>query len=103
MRKYRTLNEVTVEYYREHPEEVDEFLKVAFEEYALDSDTEALFSALRIASEAKDISISPKGIIGTDVQKAWSETSHAQLTDLSTIMQALGYRLVPEKLHSQAS
>ena len=50
MRKYRTFDEVTTEYYRVHPEEIDDFLKVTFEEYAQDNDIGALLSALRIIS-----------------------------------------------------
>lgn len=50
--KYRTFSEVTEEHYRNHPEEIDGFLKIAFEEYAKDNDTGALLSALRIISRA---------------------------------------------------
>jgi hypothetical protein len=46
MGKYRTFEQVEEEYYCEHPEEIDSFLTVTFEEYAKDNDTGALLSAL---------------------------------------------------------
>lgn len=55
MRKYRKLSEAAEAYYREHPEEIDDFLKVTLEEYAKDQDTGALLSALWIISRAKGI------------------------------------------------
>ena len=47
MGKYRTFNQVEEEYYREHPEEIDGFLTVTFEEYAKDNDT----GAVRLVNE----------------------------------------------------
>jgi hypothetical protein len=47
-RKYRTLGEVSEEYYRDHPEELDDYLKEVFDEYAKDRNTPALLSSLRV-------------------------------------------------------
>ena len=47
MGKYRTFEQVEEEYYREHPEEIDSFLTVTFEEYAKDNDT----GAVRLVNE----------------------------------------------------
>ena len=59
MRKYRTLCEVTEEYLRKHPEEIDSFVSVVFEEYAQDGDIAALLSSLRIVSCVKGEDVDP--------------------------------------------
>lgn len=102
MAKYRTLNEVTEEYYLENPEEIEGFLKITFEEYAKDNDTGALLSALRIISRVKGISkiANEIGITRQGLQKALSVKGNPRLENINSIMQALGYRLVPEKLSS---
>ena len=33
MRTYRTLQEVSEEYFKEHPDEIEDFLKIAFAAY----------------------------------------------------------------------
>jgi HTH-type transcriptional regulator / antitoxin HigA len=100
MRKYRTLSEVTEEYYLENPEEIEGFLKITFEEYAKDNDTGALLSALRIISRAKGISAMANeiGMTRQGLQKALSVKGNPRLESINSIMQALGYRLTPEKL-----
>ncbi|MEX2492265.1 MAG: hypothetical protein WD425_10940 [Nitrospirales bacterium] len=47
-RKLRTFDQVEEEYYREHPDEIESYLKVCFEEYAKDGATSALLSSLRM-------------------------------------------------------
>ena len=100
MRKYRKLNEVTEGYYLEHPEEIEGFLKITFEEYAKDNDTGALLSALRIVSRAKGISAiaGEIGMTRQGLQKALSVKGNPRLESINSIMHALGYRLAPEKL-----
>jgi len=100
MRKYRSFSEATENYYLENPEEIEDFLKITFEEYAQDNDMGALLSALRIVSRAKGISAIAKeiGITRQGLQKALSTKGNPRLESITSIMQALGYRLVPEKL-----
>ena len=43
-RKLRTFDQVEEEYYREHPDGIESYLKVCFEEYAKDGATSALLS-----------------------------------------------------------
>ncbi len=40
MRNYRTFDAFKEDYFREHPEEIDEFITIIFEEYANDGDSE---------------------------------------------------------------
>ncbi|MGH8551304.1 MAG: addiction module antidote protein [Methylococcales bacterium] len=100
MPNFRTFSEVTADYYRDHPEEIDEFLKVTFEEYAKDQDTCALMSALRIVSRAKDISAMAEdtGMTRQGLQKALLAKGNPRLENINAIMHSLGYRLAPEKL-----
>ncbi len=47
MRKYRTIGEVEEEYLRNHPDEIDDYITILFDEYAESGDTQALLSSLR--------------------------------------------------------
>jgi DNA-binding phage protein len=48
MRKLRTLDEVTEGYFRDHPEEIDDYLTEIFQDFAEDNDTGVLLASLRI-------------------------------------------------------
>ena len=100
MRRYRSLHEVTESYYRDHPEEIDEFLQITFEEYAQDSDTGALLSALRIIGRVKGISALAEetGLTRQGVQKALSPNGNPRLENVNALLRAMGYRLIPRKL-----
>ena len=100
MRKYRTFSDVTAEYYRDHPEEIDDFLRVTFEEYANDNDIGGLLSALRIVSRAKGVSATAEkaGISRKGLQKALSETGNPHFSSVNAILQALGYQLTLERI-----
>ena len=100
MRKYRTFNETMEEHYRNHPEEIDDFLKITFEEYAKDNDPGALLSALRIISRVKGVSVTADaaGITRKGLQKALSEQGNPRFENINAIMQVLGYYLVPHKI-----
>jgi hypothetical protein len=45
MRNYRTIGEVEEKYLRNHPEEIDDYLTVLFDDYAESGDTAALLSS----------------------------------------------------------
>lgn len=100
MRNYRTLSEITEEYLRNHPEEMDSFVSLLFEEYALDGDTAALLSSLRVIGRVKGISIIAEnsGLSRKGVQKALSEDGNPKFESVNAIMHAMGYRLAPQKL-----
>ncbi len=53
MRKFRTLDEFEEEYFRKHPEEIDDYLTEIFQEYLLDNDSGALLASLRIIAQVK--------------------------------------------------
>ena len=55
MRKYRTFDDVEEEYFRRHPEEIDDYLTIIFEEYAKDDNIGALLSSLRTVGRAEGV------------------------------------------------
>jgi probable addiction module antidote protein len=100
MRNYRTIDDVTEEYLRNHPEEVDDYINELFEEYAQDGDTAALFSSLRVISRVKGVSsiAESSGMSRKGVQKALSEEGHPKFESVNAILHAMGYRLAPQRL-----
>jgi len=52
----RTIGQVEEAYLRDHPEEVDDYSTVLFDEYAESGDTAALLSSLRVVSRIKGVS-----------------------------------------------
>tara|TARA_R110000782_G_scaffold30289_3_gene75310 strand:+ start:721 stop:1053 length:333 start_codon:yes stop_codon:yes gene_type:complete len=99
-RIYRTLDASEEEYYRNHPDEIDSYLATAFEEYAKDSCTAALLSQLRMIARVKGISALAQetGITRNGIQKALSEQGNPKFESINAIMNAMGYRLIPQKL-----
>ncbi len=102
MSNYRTLSEVSEEYFRQHPEEIDSFISLIFEEYAEDGDTGALLSSLRVISRVKGISVLAEqtGMSRQGLQKALSSKGNPRLDNISAILRALGYRLVPKPIET---
>ena len=52
---YRTFNELKTQYFVDHPDEVDSFVELAFEEYKKDKDINCLISSLESVREARNI------------------------------------------------
>lgn len=102
MRNYRSISDITEEYLRDHPDEIDDYISILFEEYAQDGDTAALLSALRTVIRIKGVSLvaETSGLSRKGVQKALSEDGHPKFESINTIMHAIGYRLTVQKLQS---
>lgn len=102
MSNYRTLSQVSEEYFRQHPEEIDSFISLIFEEYAEDGDTGALLSSLRVISQVKGISMLAEqtGMSRQGLQKALSSKGNPRLDNINAIVHALGYRLVPQPIET---
>lgn len=101
MNTYRTIGEVEEQYLRDHPEEIDDYIAVLFDEYAESGDTAALLSSLRVVCRVKGVSriAEVSGLSRKGVQKALSENGNPQFGSVNAIMHAMGYRLIPQKLH----
>lgn len=104
-RNYRTFDEVTEDYYRNHPEEVDSFLATAFEEYAKDGYTPALLSSLRMIARVKGVSAlaEESGITRNGIQKALSEQAKPGFDTIHTIVKAMGYGITLQRLDMHAN
>jgi probable addiction module antidote protein len=100
MSNYRTIGEVEEEYLRNHPEEVDDYVNILFDEYAESGDTASLMSSLRVVSRVNGVSkiAEESGLSRKGVQKALSENGNPQFGSVNAIMHAMGYRLTPQKL-----
>ena len=100
MNSYRTLNQLEEEYFRQHPDEIDDYLSLIFEAFSEDGDTAALLASLRVIARVKGITSTANaaGMSRKGLQKALSEKGNPKLASINAIMQALGYRLTPQKL-----
>jgi probable addiction module antidote protein len=96
-RKLRTFDAFEEEYYREHPEEIEGYLKVCFEEYAKDGALRLVARVKGITTIAEEAEMTRNG-----VQKALSEEGNPKFENINAIMHAMGYRLIPEKLEMPA-
>ena len=100
MKSYRTISEVEEQYLRDHPDEVDDYIAVLFDEYAESGDTAALLASLRVVSRVKGVSkiAEVSGLSRKGVQKALSENGNPQFGTVNAMLHAMGYRLTPQKL-----
>lgn len=100
MNNYRTIGEVEEEYLRDHPEEIDDYITILFDEYAETGDTAALLSSLRVVSRVKGVSdiAEPSELGLKGVQRANSENGDPRWENVNAILHAIGYRLTPQKL-----
>lgn len=98
----RTLDTIEEEYLRQHPEEIDDYLGIVFEEYAKDSDTGALLASLRVLGRVKGISALARqtGMSRKGLQKVLSADGNPHFASINSILQAMGYRLAPLKLET---
>jgi HTH-type transcriptional regulator / antitoxin HigA len=106
MRKLRTLDEFTEGYFRAHPDEIDDYLTEIFQDFAEDNDTGALFSALRVIARVRGVGemAAQVGMTRQGLQKALSDEGNPRFANVTSIVQAMGYRLMPQKLpQSQVS
>jgi probable addiction module antidote protein len=101
--RLRTLDEFTEQYFRDHPEELDDYLTEIFQDYAEDNDSGVLLASLRILARVRGVSAIAEttGMTRQGLQKALSDSGNPRLENITSIMKALGYCLLPQKL-SQA-
>lgn len=96
----QTLNDYEEEYFCNHPEEIDEYIQIIFEEYAKDKEIGALLSSLRVLSRVRGISsiATAAGMSRKGLQKALSEKGNPQFSNVNSILHAMGYYLKPERI-----
>jgi probable addiction module antidote protein len=99
-RKLRTFRNVEEDYFRAHPEEIGPYIDEIFDEYAEDGNSAALLASLRVIAQVKGISAiaDEVGLTRQGVQHALSSKGNPRFDNVNAIMNALGYRLMPEPL-----
>jgi HTH-type transcriptional regulator/antitoxin HigA len=104
MTEYRILDQISIEYFTKHPEEIEAFLREIFAEYAQDGDSAALLSALRVIARVKGLSAMADeiGMTRQGLQKALSAKGNPRLDSINAIMRAMGYQLMPQPLEASA-
>lgn len=105
MRNFRTFREVEEDYFRAHPEEIDSYLTLIFDEYAKDGNLAALLASLRVISRVKGITAMSEeiGMTRKGLQKALSEQGNPKFESINAILHAMGYRLAPQRIHPVSS
>lgn len=101
--QYRTFDEVVEKRFREHPEEVSEFLQTVLEEYEKDPDEGALLSALRQVAKANGgmTELAKKTTLSRErLYKTLSPDGNPRLKNFRRILQAFGYTLTFKPLKS---
>ena len=100
MRQLRTLDDFEEDYFHQHPDEIDEFISIIFEEYAQDGDLGALLASLRSVARTQGITATATaaGMTRKGLQKALSDQGNPKFESVNAILNALGYRLAPQKL-----
>lgn len=101
-RTYRQFRDVEEDYFRNHPEEIDAYLDEIFDEYAQDHNSASLLASLRVIAKVKGISniAEETGLTRQGIQHALSSKGNPRFDNVNSIMNALGYRLVPEKINN---
>ena len=104
LRTYRTFDQANEEYYRAHPDEIDSYLATAFEEYAIDGNTSALLSSLRMIARVNGVSAlaDESGLTRNGVQKALSEQAQPGFETINAIVHAMGYGFTLQRLDARA-
>lgn len=99
-RYLRTLDDIEDDYFRQHPEEIDEYISLIFEEYAQDGNIGALLASLRVVARAQGITAmtDAAGMTRKGLQKALAAEGNPRFESINAILKALGYRLAPQKL-----
>jgi len=102
MINYKIFDEVAEEYFRNHPEEVDDFISILFVEYIQGEDTDGFLSVLRIACRAKGVSFITEnsGISQEEMQEILSEDGDPKFESVCRVLYVLGYWLAPQKLQT---
>lgn len=105
MRNHPTLDELEEQYFKDHPEEIEPYLSEIFEEYAQEGNSASLLASLRVIARVKGISslAAETGMTRQGLQKALSENGNPRLDNINSIMHALGYQLIPQKIKNKES
>ena len=94
--RYQEFHEFFVDSLKEHPEDIENYLAVAIEDYEKERDTKAFLLALRTIAEAKEgmTSLARKTNLSRQaLYKALSPKGNPRLDTIWSILNALGFSL----------
>lgn len=99
MQTLRTFREFQVEYFRSHPEEIDDYIEEVFADYAEHNDIRVLLASLRTISQVRGVTATAEvaGLSRKGLQKALSEDGNPKFESVMAILRALGYSIVPRR------
>lgn len=95
-RKFRAFDEVQIERYKKHPQELKSYIQVALEEYQKDGDEKAFLSALSIAARVHGgfSKLSREtGLNRENLYRALSEHSDPRLSTIVQVLNTLKFSL----------
>lgn len=95
-RRFRTLEEVEIEYYTKHPKELKGYIEIAFDEYLKDSNENAFLAALAVAAKARGgfIKLSKEtGLNREHLYRALSHKGDPKFSTVIDIIRSLGLSL----------
>jgi probable addiction module antidote protein len=95
-RKFRTINEIELEYYTKHPEEIKDYLEAALEEYQKDGNERAFLSSLALITKINGgfTKISQAtGLNREHLYRALSSKGNPRFSTIIQILHSLGLNL----------
>jgi probable addiction module antidote protein len=100
----RNLDAVEEDYFRKHPEEMDDYLQEIFSDYAQDRNAAALLASLRVIAKVKGMSNIAQeiGLTRRGLYKALSSQGNPRFDNINALMQSFGYQLMPQKMDGPA-
>jgi probable addiction module antidote protein len=88
-RKMRTFEDYEIDYYKKHPKEIKQYLKLAFEEYQKDGNEQAFLVSLSIAAKAQGGFSKLARKTGLNRENLYRVLSERSDPRFSTVMQVL--------------
>ena len=95
-RKFRTLDEVEIEYFEKHPKEIKQYLEVALEEYQKDDNEKAFLASLAVIAKVRGgfSKISREtGLNREHLYRALSREGDPKFSTVVQILHSLGLNL----------
>lgn len=95
-RKFRTLEEVEMEYFTKHPKEIKQYLKVAMEEYDKDGNEKAFLASLAVVAKVNGgfTKLSKEaGLNREHLYRALSKNGDPKFSTIMQILHSLGLSL----------
>lgn len=88
-RKYKTLEEKEIEYFKKHPREIKDYLEVALEEFQKDGNEEAFLSSLAIIAKANGGFVKLANTTGLNREHLYRALSAQGDPKFSTVVEVL--------------